>query len=45
MERFAHTNRALCISDIDGLLEIESPYRDLTSSEARVALRDRERSR
>ena len=45
MERFAHPNRALCISDIDGLLEIESPYRDLTSSEALVALRDRERSR
>jgi hypothetical protein len=30
---------------MDGLLEIEAPYRDLTSSEARVVLRHRERGR
>ena len=45
MERFARPNRALCVSDIDGLREIESRHRDLTSSKARVALRHRERSR
>jgi hypothetical protein len=45
VERFAHPNRALHVSDIDGLLEIESRDRDLTSGKPRVALRHHECSR
>jgi hypothetical protein len=45
VERLAHPNRALCVSDIDGLLEIGPRHRDPTSGSARVAVRHREHGR